>query len=49
MTSPEAITQWNQASPDWHCPWAEVDLREGGLHRARMEALPDGVFSPPPR
>ncbi|MGE4219229.1 MAG: SRPBCC domain-containing protein [Alphaproteobacteria bacterium] len=43
FTTPEAITQWNQASPDWHCPWAEVDLREGGLHRARMEAR-DGSF-----
>lgn len=38
FTSPEAITQWNQASPDWHCPSAEVDLRAGGTHRARMEA-----------
>ena len=38
FTSSEAITQWNQASPDWHCPSAEVDLREGGRHVARMEA-----------
>ena len=37
-TSPEAITQWNQAIPEWHCPSAEVDLREGGKHSARMEA-----------
>ena len=37
-TSPEAITQWNQAVPEWHCPSAEVDLREGGKHSARMEA-----------
>jgi len=37
-TSPEAITQWNQAIPEWHCPSAEVDLREGGRHIARMEA-----------
>ena len=42
-TSPEAITQWNQASPDWHCPKAEVDLRVGGRHNARMEAK-DGSF-----
>ncbi|MEZ6141013.1 MAG: SRPBCC domain-containing protein [Zavarzinella sp.] len=42
-TSPEAITQWNQASPDWHCPSAEVDLRVGGRHVARMEAR-DGSF-----
>ena len=38
FTDPDAITQWNQASPDWHCPSAEVDLRVGGLHTARMEA-----------
>ena len=37
-TSPEAITRWNQATPEWHCPSAEVDLREGGRHSARMEA-----------
>jgi uncharacterized protein YndB with AHSA1/START domain len=42
-TSPEAITQWNQASPDWHCPSAQVDLRVGGRHCARMEAR-DGSF-----
>jgi uncharacterized protein YndB with AHSA1/START domain len=35
---PQAITQWNQASPDWHCPSAEVHLVVGGTHRARMEA-----------
>lgn len=38
FTTPQAITQWNQASPDWHCPTAEVDLRPGGRHVARMEA-----------
>lgn len=43
FTEPQAITQWNQASPDWHCPSAEVDLRVGGTHRARMEAR-DGSF-----
>jgi uncharacterized protein YndB with AHSA1/START domain len=37
-TSPEAIMQWNWASPEWCCPAAEVDLREGGRHLARMEA-----------
>lgn len=42
-TDPQAITQWNQASPDWHCPRAEVDLRVGGRHLARMEAR-DGSF-----
>jgi uncharacterized protein YndB with AHSA1/START domain len=42
-TSPAAITQWNQASPEWHCPSAQVDLRVGGRHCARMEAR-DGSF-----
>jgi uncharacterized protein YndB with AHSA1/START domain len=42
-TAPEAIVQWNQASPDWHCPSAKVDLRAGGRHVARMEAR-DGSF-----
>ncbi|MFN3229335.1 MAG: SRPBCC domain-containing protein [Asticcacaulis sp.] len=42
-TSADAITQWNQALPDWHCPSASVDLRVGGKHIARMEAR-DGSF-----
>ena len=37
-TTPEHITQWNFASDDWCCPWARVDLREGGGYCARMEA-----------
>ena len=37
-TAPSAITQWNFAAPEWHCPWAENDLRVGGLMRSRMEA-----------
>lgn len=43
FTNPDAITAWNFASPDWCCPKAEVDLRVGGTHRARMEAR-DGSF-----
>jgi uncharacterized protein YndB with AHSA1/START domain len=43
FNAPEAITQWSQASADWHCPWAKVDLRVGGRHVARMEAR-DGSF-----
>jgi uncharacterized protein YndB with AHSA1/START domain len=35
---PEHIMKWNSASPDWHCPKAESDLREGGTFTARMEA-----------
>jgi uncharacterized protein YndB with AHSA1/START domain len=42
-TDPQAITRWNQASPDWHCPSATVDLRPGGAHRARMEARDGSV------
>ncbi len=42
-TSPEHITQWNNASPDWHTPRAENDLRKGGKFLSRMEAK-DGSF-----
>ncbi len=37
-SNPEHITQWNQASEDWHSPWAKNDLREGGSFSTRMEA-----------
>ncbi|MFC0170236.1 SRPBCC domain-containing protein [Pseudoduganella danionis] len=37
-TTPEAIVQWNSASPDWHTTRAEVDLRVGGTFSSRMEA-----------
>ena len=37
-TKPEHITQWNFASPEWHCPRAESDLRTGGRFSSRMEA-----------
>ena len=40
---PEAITKWNQASPDWHCPSSSNDLRIGGRFRNRMEGK-DGSF-----
>ena len=42
-TSPDRIKQWNFASDDWHCPAANVDLREGGQFISRMEAK-DGSF-----
>lgn len=42
-TLPEHIMRWNFASPDWHCPAAENDLRPGGRYSARMEAR-DGSF-----
>lgn len=41
--SPEHIKQWNSASPDWHTPSSENDLRAGGRFTARMEAK-DGSF-----
>ena len=37
-TEPRHITQWNQASDDWHTPRAENDLRAGGKFLSRMEA-----------
>lgn len=37
-TSPEHIIRWNQASDDWHTPYAENDLRTGGRFKSRMEA-----------
>jgi uncharacterized protein YndB with AHSA1/START domain len=38
FTEPEHITKWNNASPDWHTPRAENDLRVGGRFLSRMEA-----------
>ena len=37
-TKPEHITQWNNASDDWHTPHAEMELREGGRFTSRKEA-----------
>lgn len=42
-TKPEHITQWNNASEDWHTTRAEIDLRIGGKFLSRMEAK-DGSF-----
>lgn len=42
-TNPAYITQWNQASEDWHTPRAESDLRAGGRFTSRMESK-DGKF-----
>lgn len=42
-TEPKHITQWNNASDDWHTPHAENDLRIGGKFLSRMEAK-DGSF-----
>ena len=42
-TEPKHIMIWNNASPDWHTPRAENDLRVGGKFLSRMEAK-DGSF-----
>jgi uncharacterized protein YndB with AHSA1/START domain len=43
FTNPEDVKQWNSASPDWHTPTAQNDLRKGGSFSYRMEAK-DGSF-----
>lgn len=42
-SKPEYITQWCNASTDWHTPRAENDLQVGGKFSTRMEAK-DGSF-----
>jgi uncharacterized protein YndB with AHSA1/START domain len=42
-STPAHITKWSSASDDWHTPFAENDLREGGKFSSRMEAK-DGSF-----
>ena len=42
-TVPAHITNWNNASEEWHTPHAENDLRAGGKFVSRMEAK-DGSF-----
>jgi uncharacterized protein YndB with AHSA1/START domain len=36
--NPADIKQWNSAQDDWHTTESDVDLREGGKFRSRMEA-----------
>ena len=43
-TEPQHIRQWNAASPDWHCPKSENDVRPGGKFSSTMAAK-DGSFS----
>lgn len=43
FTEPEHITQWNAASPDWHTPKADNDLRVGGRFNYWMEARDGSV------
>lgn len=42
-TEPEHITQWYFASPDWHAPSAQNDVRSGGKFTIRMEAKDGSV------
>jgi uncharacterized protein YndB with AHSA1/START domain len=42
-TDPMHIIHWNNASDDWHTPYAENDLRVGKKFLSRMEAR-DGSF-----
>lgn len=34
--NPEHITKWNNASEDWHTPYAENDLKVGGKFKFTM-------------
>lgn len=43
-TNPAHITQWYNASADWHAPYAENDLVENGKFKTTMAAK-DGSFS----
>ena len=43
-SAPEHITKWCQASDDWHAPFAQNDLQEGGKFITTMAAK-DGSFS----
>ena len=43
-TDPDHIKIWNTASDDWHCPYAENDVRVGGKFKSTMAAK-DGSMS----
>lgn len=43
-TDPKHITQWCNASDDWHAPYAENDVRAGGKFKTTMAAR-DGSVS----
>ena len=43
-TNPTHITQWCQASDDWHAPYADNDVRVDGTFKTTMAAK-DGSFS----
>ena len=35
--NPKHIVKWNYTTPNWHCPKAEIDFREGGSFDYRLE------------
>ena len=37
-TSPDHIINWNFATPQWHCPSAELELKVGGKLKYHMAA-----------
>ncbi|MNK60153.1 hypothetical protein D3C87_792810 [compost metagenome] len=43
-SNPEHITKWSFASPDWHTPYADNDLKVGGQFKSTMAAK-DGSMS----
>ncbi len=43
-TNPLHVEEWNHASDDWECPYAESDLVEGGRFLYTMSAI-DGSAS----
>ena len=42
-TAPEHVMKWNNASEDWHTPFAENDLKVGGKFKYTM-ASTDGTM-----
>ena len=42
-TNPIHIVKWNFASPEWHAPFAENDLKVGGKFKSRMEAIDGSI------
>lgn len=44
FTRPEHIIHWNFAQDDWHCPFAENELKAGGKFRYTMSSK-DGKYS----
>jgi uncharacterized protein YndB with AHSA1/START domain len=42
-TTPKHIQEWNNASPDWHTPYAENDIRVGGKFKFTMAAKDESM------